>query len=391
MAMNDLTSCVEAFEESIAAGNYAPIELFLPEPSHPDYESIVLELARVELESRGRQSGVDTIEGYRIRFPTVFSNLDSLSQIAFEEFRVRRQQGEDVDRREYSVRFEIDTSGWPVVAPLPSRSLESAHFSSDHHHSSAEAALARDRRLLLPGFSEVAGDQLREWLETAFPEFELGEELGKGAFGRVFLASQKDLANRLVVIKVTSDTTAEPERLAKLQHTNIVPVYSVHRTPEWQAICMPYFGRRTLRDFIDNQSCHPQHTFGRSVPAVGKCDAQVRVETTFRLVEQVATGLHHAHCNGVLHRDVKPANILVTDEGQALLLDFNLSSDLVAHSLTRSVVGGTLPYLAPEHLESLQNCHPITVQADIYSVGGNLFRTFTWPTSISTQTGCFAE
>ena len=169
-------------------------------------------------------------------------------------------------------------------------------------------------------------------IAEAFPEFEPVEELGKGAFGRVFLARQRNLAGRLVVIKITSDTTTEPERLARLQHTNIVPVYSVHRTDDWQAICMPFFGRRTLRD----------------VPQVG-------TESSLRLIEQVAAGLEHAHRNGILHRDVKPANILVTDDGQPMLLDFNLSSDVAAQSLSRSIVGGTIPYLSPEQLESLKS------------------------------------
>ncbi len=371
--MNKLTACVEAFEEAIAEGQSAQIELYLPDVEHPEYEAIVIELARLELELRGPKIGSDAVEDYQRRFPTVFSKLQNLSLIAFEEFRVRRQRGEDVDRREYAARYKIDTNGWPVVAPLPNRMVEQDSSHSVRHDNSTEAALARGRRLLLPSLSEIADDQLKAWLEEAFPEFELVEELGKGAFGRVFLASQRTLASRHVVIKVTSDTTSEPERLAKLQHSNIVPVYSVHRTAEWQAICMPYLGRRTLRDFIDGHACElDQHS---AAGVVNSADASTTgsVEQTLKLVQQVAMGLHHAHGNGVLHRDIKPANILVTDQNQALLLDFNLSSDVVAHSLTRSIVGGTLPYLSPEHLESLQSGDALTMQADIYSMGVILF------------------
>lgn len=373
-AMNDLTSCVEAFEEAFAEGRKTSIEAFAPQTSHPDYAAIVLELARVELELRGVQDGIDAVADYCRRFPAVFGERGRLSQIAFEEFRVRRQRGDDVDRREYSVRYQIDTAGWPVVAPLPGIRSHSDSACTNLRTGLPEAAIIRGRRLLLPSLSEISSEQLKDWLKEAFPEFEPGEELGRGAFGRVFVASQRNLANRLVVIKVTSDTTSEPERLAQLQHTNIVPVYSVHRTPEWQAICMPYFGRRTLRNFIDSHGCDKEfRSRGTHSPPERPADSAQRVRQTLRLVEQVATGLHHAHSSGILHRDIKPANILVTDQDQALLLDFNLSSDLAAHSLTRSIVGGTLPYLAPEHLNSLQSGDPISVQADIYSLGVILF------------------
>jgi serine/threonine protein kinase/tetratricopeptide (TPR) repeat protein len=103
---------------------------------------------------------------------------------------------------------------------------------------------------------------------TALPEvgtellgFRLLDELGHGAFGRVYLAQQGDLANRLVVLKVSPRIDDEPQTLAQLQHTNIVPVYSVHRAGPLQAVCMPYFGSTTLarllRD-IDGRKALPE-------------------------------------------------------------------------------------------------------------------------------------
>src|SRR4051794_14790389 len=81
-----------------------------------------------------------------------------------------------------------------------------------------------------------------------FLGFKLVEELGRGAFAKVFLAEQVGLAGRLVALKVTRRSTHEAERLARLHHTNIVPVYSVHDVHPVQAICMPYLGRRTIVD-----------------------------------------------------------------------------------------------------------------------------------------------
>src|SRR3954452_7379068 len=74
--------------------------------------------------------------------------------------------------------------------------------------------------------------------------FRLRRELGRGAFARVFLAEQADLAGRPVVLKCTTIEGSEPQTLAQLQHTNIVPIYSVHedRAAGLRAVCMPYFG-----------------------------------------------------------------------------------------------------------------------------------------------------
>src|SRR4051812_22717785 len=78
--------------------------------------------------------------------------------------------------------------------------------------------------------------------------FRLGRELGRGAFARVYLAEQEDLAGRRVVVKCSTTEGTEPQTLAQLQHTNIVPIYSVHedRQAGLRAVCMPYFGGASL-------------------------------------------------------------------------------------------------------------------------------------------------
>ena len=83
-----------------------------------------------------------------------------------------------------------------------------------------------------------------------FLGFQLVGILGRGAFGQVYLARQDDLARRLVALKVTRGQNAEAQRLARLQHTNIVPVFSVHQQGELQAICMPFLGIMTLADLL---------------------------------------------------------------------------------------------------------------------------------------------
>ena len=97
-----------------------------------------------------------------------------------------------------------------------------------------------------------------------FLGFRLEEELGRGAFGRVYLARQADLGGRPVALKVACDILGESKTLAQLQHTNIVPIYSFHRVGSLQAVCMPFFGRTTLAQVVEHLSGRP------SLPSSGR-------------------------------------------------------------------------------------------------------------------------
>ena len=88
--------------------------------------------------------------------------------------------------------------------------------------------------------------QLFPQVGQSFLDFELVEELGRGAFGIAYLARQSELGQRPVVLKLTAERSVEPQRLAQLQHSHIVPIHSVHHDGTLQGVCMPYFGRATL-------------------------------------------------------------------------------------------------------------------------------------------------
>ena len=226
--------------------------------------------------------------------------------------------------------------------------------------------------------------------------FQLVEELGRGAFARVFLARERQLADRPVALKVARAGSREPQTLARLQHTHIVPVHSYRTDPATglHLLCMPYFGRVTLAQVLEDSRVRVARSGAELVAAVDRLGASEpppggraagRAALSRRNYAQaiawwgarMAEALEHAHDRGVLHRDVKPSNVLVTADGMPMLLDFNLAREAVSadSEADRSVPGGTLDYMAPEHLDELAGgaVNRVDARSDVYSLGVLLF------------------
>jgi len=222
-------------------------------------------------------------------------------------------------------------------------------------------------------------------------DFSLIAELGRGTFARVYLASQAQLGQRLVALKVACHGADEAEMLGRLEHPNVVPVYSVHNEPDsgLTAVCMPYLGRATLADVLDRvfQDGAPPRRARVVLDVAGDLNDDLDpagewtpdpflvrasyVDGVLRLAVQLADALAYTHARGICHRDLKPSNVLLSPEGRPLLLDFNLSSD---QQLTAVRVGGTLPYMAPEQLRAVVLDDPrrggrADPRSDLFSLG----------------------
>ncbi len=324
-----LDEFVERYESARQDDHAIDVGEFLPAESHSSYAPIAIELLRVDLEYRFENDEAPSLEEYMKRFPLVFESELEVRELAFEHYRLRIGKGETVSADEYSTRFRIDTSDWFQQA----------------------STQRPDRRTAV---IQLSGEEPRPGGD--FENFKLIREIGRGALARVFLAQQTGVANREVVLKFTNERTLEVNRLGRLQHTNIVPILSVHPYGDGSAICMPFLGSQTLRDVQQSAA----------MPAPVK------------LVIDLVSGLEHAHSRGVLHRDIKPANILITDYGQALLLDFNLADDL--NDQRQYVIGGTPQYMSPEQREAVESGGPMhrpDHRSDIYSVGAVLFEVLT--------------
>lgn len=389
---NTLDDFVEAFESARAENPRVELLDYLPPATDVLYAQVAAELIRIDMEHSWNNGQRKPLQEYRKLLPGVFENKQLLEEIAFEEYRLRQQAGEQVSQDQYEADLGISTASWGSRAGAPTGS---ASGGADKQGNVSSSALIWDEALELAedvqGFPAVG---------ESFAGFSLKEKLGRGAFSYVFLARQDELAQRRVVLKIAAGNSLEPQHLARLQHTNIVPIYSVHRQENLTAVCMPYFGRRTLGDLLTVLRDAPDgvasnqnliSTFlARHDPTiqVGDRPSNVTVATQEKqfevvevlkksgyvdavvwLMQQVAAGLSHAHQRGILHRDLKPANILLTDEGLPMLLDFNLSEDVVVHGRTSLLVGGTLPYMSPEQIQAVSTGGKLGFQADIYSLG----------------------
>jgi serine/threonine protein kinase/tetratricopeptide (TPR) repeat protein len=231
-------------------------------------------------------------------------------------------------------------------------------------------------------------------------------ELGHGARGRVYLAAQCSLADRPLVVKINPLAGCEHLTLARLQHTHIVPLYQVQEFAErrLQALCMPYLGGTNLACLLKALPSQPEerHT-GRQlldilelaqhsspVPLPGKGSAlkflaqASYVEAVSWMGACLADALHYAHERGVVHLDLKPANVLLAADGQPMLLDFHLAREpLRPDTPAPDWLGGTPEYMSPEQraaLAAVKQGEPIRAavdgRSDVYSLGALLYEAF---------------
>src|SRR5437773_10159449 len=200
-----------------------------------------------------------------------------------------------------------------------------------------------------------------------FGDYELLEQIGRGGQGVVFRARQKSL-NRIVALKVIGlghwATKAhlkrfrlEAEAAARLEHPGIVPIHDVG---ERDGSC--YFSMK----FIE----------GGQLDEVVK-QTPMSIRQAVELITKVARTVHYAHEHGILHRDIKPGNILLDQKGEPHLTDFGLarlveSESSVTHTLD---VLGTPSYMAPE--QAVGNNAAVSSVTDVYGIGAVLYQLLT--------------
>jgi serine/threonine protein kinase/tetratricopeptide (TPR) repeat protein len=221
----------------------------------------------------------------------------------------------------------------------------------------------------------VAVVRPRGW--PAIPGYTILGELGRGGMGAVYLARQERLGGRPVALKVLPAGFAlsarsrerfmlEARAIARLRHPNIVAIHDVVDTPEIAAFAMEWIEGTSLAHVIERRA-----EAARSETASGPGDAL----SVVRIGIDVARALHAVHQAGLLHRDVKPSNVLLRADGTPLLSDFGLVREegTAVHTVSGQFVG-TPAYAAPEQLRGERTIDP---RADVFSLGATLYHATT--------------
>lgn len=198
--------------------------------------------------------------------------------------------------------------------------------------------------------------------EEARGRYELREQIGTGAMGEVFKAYDREL-DEVVVLKILPEHFAknpdalqrfrnEAKAARKLAHPHICRIHDIGKVGGRRHISMEYVGGGDLRDFIQAHNGH------------------VPLAAALRVTREIAEALGHAHSEGVLHRDIKAANIMLTSAGRVKLSDFGIAAlQEVAgvasiHHSSPTVIGTPL-YMSPEQFDGKN----LTAASDIYSLG----------------------
>ena len=236
------------------------------------------------------------------------------------------------------------------------------------------ADLLVENNFITPTQARRIKNQLEDRKRQQIPGYELIGTIGKGAMAKVYKARQVSL-DRTVAIKVLPKRLSENQEFvsrfyqegraaARLSHSNIVQAIDVGSTADgFHYFVMEYIEGKTLYDLMLPRP----HGEGRSFSEAEALDVTI----------QIAEALNHAHQRGLIHRDVKPKNIILTPQGVAKLTDLGLAREVADKAAAESEAGkayGTPYYISPEQIRGDVD---IDFRADIYSLGATMYHLLT--------------
>ncbi len=283
----------------------------------------------------------------------------------------------------------MDSTQWDRLKQLFAAALElpaERRVLWAHEQCGDDAALERELLQLLEAHESTTGLKLStsdsQLSGRILDDFVLGEELGRGGMGTVLRARQlsleRDVAVKVLSAQVASSPgrierfRAEARRIGRLQHPGIVAVHLFGVCDDCAYIAMELVEGRDLQRELERVLSREAH----DNPILPRFGGPAYYISVTRILTEVACALQAAHDEGVVHRDIKPQNILLTRQGRAKVVDFGVAFDARMGSLEANRErGGTPHYMSPEQVEA-ERC-PVDHRTDVYSMGVVLFQLLT--------------
>jgi tetratricopeptide (TPR) repeat protein len=329
-----LKDVVKRFEHAWREALRPAIDDYLP-ASGPLRSRLLIELVHIDMELRLKAGEAARVEEYQSRYPELTGDRTITLDLIAAEHELRRRREPSLALEEYLQRFPQYRAELTEQIPRPTVA--------------AGATTPRPADTHTESPPEVPG-------------YEILGLLGRGGMGVVYKAQDLQL-NRPVALKtLTGGSQAAPaererfhreaQSIAHLDHPGIVPVYEVGNAGGLPYFSMKYFAGGSLAQR------------GNSPVADYRAAA--------RLVESTARAIHHAHQRGILHRDLRPSNILLDEQNQPHVSDFGLAKrfDLATGPGDASAIAGTPGYMAPEQAAGRGD---LTTSTDVYGLGAILY------------------
>jgi hypothetical protein len=367
-----LRAVLDRFGRAWRRGEQPDIDDYLA-AADTERRTLLIELVHEDLDCSLQVSGNTRVESYLERYPELSADRTVVLELVAAEWDLRRRHEPGLGIEEYRNRFPDYEAQLcerlPVLGAGKPETVNDLGATSEYHPPPPTEGMVPVASAAFAGHPEpaLAGDL------PAIPGYEILGVLGRGGMGIVYKARQTSL-KRLVALKMIlagghagphelARFRAEAEAIARFQHPNIVQVYEIGQHGGLPYICLEYVEGSSLSKKLA----------GTPLPATSAA----------RLAETLARAVHAAHERGVVHRDLKPGNILVVagqEQADCLfpkITDFGLAKQLDEDSgqTATGAVMGTPSYMAPE--QALGKAREVGPAADVYALGAILYETLT--------------